>query len=131
MRIRIMRNVLQVSWFSNAYSYEYTLVPYTRVVDLVSRFPNMYLCEYALFSLVCTLLFTHRRCCSIARPRPRTRPPWYQQFQEKLPSFDSVHDLIYQKLSAAELKGMKQTPGRKGKGSATRTTRSSKKGKKV
>ena len=57
--------------------------------------------------------------------------PWYQQFQEKLPSFDSVHNLIYQKLSAAELKGMKQTPGRKGKGSATRTTRSSKKGKKV
>ena len=57
--------------------------------------------------------------------------PWYEQFEDKLPSFDSVHDLIYQKLSASELKGMKQTPGGKGKGCATRTTRSSKKGKKV
>ena len=122
-----MRNSLQVSWFNNAYSHEYALVLYTRVVSLVSRFPNTYSREYALFSLLFTLFTSRRgRCCCLVSPTT-TRPPMYEQFQENLPGFDTVHELIYEKLPKVDLKGMKQALGRKGKGSATRSSKTSKK----
>ena len=120
MRIRIMRNVLQVSWFNNAYSHEYTLVPYMRVIGLVSRFPNTYLCEYALFLLVFTLPEGEG---AAAAPQKPDHPAWYEQFQDKLAGFDTVHDLISEKLSKVDLKGMKQLPGKKGKGTATRSSK--------
>ena len=43
------------------------------------------------------------------------------KYEDNIPGFDTVHELIYEKLTKTDLKGMKQGAGKKGKGSATRT----------
>ena len=49
--------------------------------------------------------------------------PWYEKYEDNIPGFDTVHELIYEKLTKTDLKGMKQGAGKKGKGSATRTSK--------
>ena len=50
------------------------------------------------------------------------QPTWLGDVGQ-LPSLDAIHNLIYEKLSKAELKGMKLTVGKKGKGKATRSAK--------
>ena len=49
--------------------------------------------------------------------------PWYEKYEDNIPGFDTVHELIYEKLAKTDLRGMKQGAGKKGKGSATRTSK--------
>ena len=67
-----MRNVLQVSWFNNAYSHEYTLLLYTRVVRLVSRCLIHIRANTHYFHLMysCRTRGTTRCCLVTPRPRP-------------------------------------------------------------
>ena len=102
------------------YSCKYALVPYTRVISLTSRIPNTYLREYALFLLLFTLPEEEG---AAAAPQKPDHTAWYEQLQDRLPGFDTVHDLIYEKFSKVDLKGMKQLPGKKGKGTATRSSK--------
>ena len=46
---------------------------------------------------------------------------WYEKYEDNIPGFDTVHELIYEELTKTDLKEMKQGAGKKGKGSATRT----------
>ena len=71
--LRITRNVLQVSWFNNAYLHEYALLLYMRVVGLVSRC----LIHIRVNTYYFRLMYSCRargttRCCLVT---PRPRPP--------------------------------------------------------
>ena len=46
-----------------------------------------------------------------------------KKYEDNIPGFDTVHELIYEKLTKTDLRGMKQGAGKKGKGSATRTSK--------
>ena len=41
--------------------------------------------------------------------------PWYEKYEDNIPGFDTVHELIYEKLTKTDLKGMKKGAGKKGK----------------
>ena len=83
------------------------------------HFPSAYLCQYTLLSVFPPFSGGTAAEGEVEEP---DQPTWSGDVAQ-LPSLDAIHNLIYEKFSKAELKGMKLTVGKKGKGKATRSAK--------